>query len=215
MFSEAGLKQKLISLSLCLLFLPYLLSAVVVGPQGTSWNNGQYNQFQKGDTISSTQVNQNFDQLFTQVNKQATARVLSEYLSTSQTIPTNINVTVLFDTNYNSQGNTGLSYSGGTFTNISGQTQVVAVTYSICYIVSSNSSLGSRSTWVSYNSGTTLFAESNVQADNDNTTLAATAIIILNNNDTFAVQTWQNSLFTMYLGAGNQLSGTYIQIAVL
>jgi hypothetical protein len=38
-----------------------------VAPQGTPWNSGNYNKWTAGDVVSSSELNQNFDQLYTQV----------------------------------------------------------------------------------------------------------------------------------------------------
>lgn len=141
-----------------------------------------------------------------------TVAVMSKYCSTTTSIINNYCVVITFDTIYNSLGTTGITYSGGTFTNTSGSTIVVSITYTVNY--GNSSSAGTRQTFLNYNcasGGANRYGCASSPGNNDYNIVSGSVIMVLNNNDYILLNAWQNSGSTLTSPA----YANTIQIAVL
>jgi hypothetical protein len=112
-----------------------------------------------------------------------------------------------------SQGTTGITYNAGVFTNTSGRTIVISVSFSVYWL--SLNSTGARTIYILLTNGssTRRLGIQGVQSNaSDYTYLSASAVFRLDNNDSFVTRAWQNSGITLPTSAE---STTSIQIAVL
>ena len=134
--------------------------------------------------------------------------VLSYNLPGSQTAQTLLNTAspnILFTTQYNSQGTTGITYNSttGVFTNMSGTSLVISTSYSIIFSTYSASSVGVRQASINRTSAgvSTSFGDTNVPGGTNGNGLhvCGSATIVLNPLDTLSVIAFQDSGVTQYL----------------
>jgi len=136
----------------------------------------------------------------------------------NQSVANNTTTTVLFtgiDTlaySYNST-NTGISYSSGVFTNVSGQTRTYQISYTIEF---ASNATGQRYAEISNDTSTGRYAINSLNAlATGNHITTGSATLVLNNNDTFSIKVYQSSGGALDLVRFNFGQGTKVQIALL
>ena len=141
----------------------------------------------------------------TAVPMQAVLSYLLPGAAMAQTLLNNTNTSILFTTQFNSQGNTGITYNAatGVFTNASGSTLVVSTSFSIVFSPTSASSAGIRQASIVRTSSGVIagFGDTNVPGgtDGNGVHICASATIVLNPLDTLFLQTLQDSGVTQYI----------------
>ena len=111
-----------------------------------------------------------------------------------------------------SQGSTGVTYAFSThpqFTNTSGNTICVLVTYSILW---SQQATNTRTAWIEYN-GASIYGRSGLAPGNDYSGNTGSAIMVLKPNDFFRIVVYQNSGANLNVTASGV--ATRIQVALL
>ena len=136
----------------------------------------------------------------------------SQYgLGTAISIPSGTATTISFPYLFNYQGTAGITASGTnntTFTNTSGQTLVVIVSYVIKW---NSNSTGSRYSTILYNNSQR-YGTNDVQACNDYPEFGGTAVIVMSNNDYININCWQNSGSSINIANSGE---TYVSFAVM
>lgn len=139
----------------------------------------------------------------------------SRRVATLQNINNTTITTILFDAvDYFSSGSFPLSYSAGVWTNTSGQTIMCTISYTVSF--SSNGS-GVRQVWIVVNGSNNAgrFAYTSQISD----IVTGSATLVLNNGETFGINTWQTSGATATIGGaiGGMDAGfsTRIQIGII
>jgi hypothetical protein len=135
--------------------------------------------------------------------------VLCYYLSTN-TANTG-NAVVKFDTQYNTNNNTLLSYSSstGVFTNSASFSIVVAVSFMVAFDTNSS---GQRGAWIIDNNSK-VYAQSFINAVSGNfTECTGCGIIYLSSGGTFYINAYQNSGGNLNLFGGVGQNGTNVQV---
>jgi len=179
------------------------------GVSGTNVTPTTY--FPNSVGIGTTNPNATLD-VNGQVNR--TVPFLYRYQNAATTIPNETNTILQYQVlDGTSQGTTGLTYNAGVFTNTSGRTIVVSVTFTVFWLTAS--STGARVIYITLTNGasTRRPCVQGVQANaSDYTYLNGSAVFALANNDYFTTNAWQNSGIPLNTSAE---SSTSIQIAVL
>jgi hypothetical protein len=141
----------------------------------------------------------------------AAPKVMSRRNSNDVSLPNTQDVAVIFDSLYTevSEGSTGISYGGTFFTNTSGTTLILFVTYHVEFSPNPN---GARASYILFNNDPfRRFGQNITQAPSDFTDQTGTAILKMQPGDFFQLFMWHN--------AGTTLSARslfcQLQIAVL
>jgi hypothetical protein len=121
--------------------------------------------------------------------------ILSRIQTVSQSIPTNTNTSILFDTlpEYGNQGSTGISYNSttGDFINLSGSVNVFLITAGVIW---STNTTGLRALFLGYGSiYQDAYCRTNILPTSINTAQQIVIALLMQPNEFFAIRAYQNS----------------------
>ena len=133
--------------------------------------------------------------------------VMAKYNSVPINISNNINTIITFDSSDSmSQGNTGILYNTGYFSNSSGSTIVVIVSYMNQWVCNTTCN---KATWIQTNYSIGRYAQSEIISNTDGICNTGCATLVIPNGSGFYLYCWQNSDSTVTISNNNM---TNIQI---